>query len=304
MDRKQEAAWWVEARAIAARHTHGAAETADDLAQDLAVAALEREATPAREGAWLERVSRNARIDRWRVERRRGELMADVPSPEARVDPERALLARERRGFVRRAILALPRPLRRATLARFHADLAFDDIAARLGTRPVTARTRVHRALASLRARLGALRVLVPIAPGAQAAVLSFALVAGVARPAAFPSPAAPPAREVASTGSHVHARLDPLPRASVPAVVFAWPRRLARATPHRASEAPVAAPPAERASPSAIQKLSFEDDFVPGELVGPDGIGMVSLTATSHESLIELRWQLIAELVKTLEEL
>ncbi len=301
MDRKHEAAWWVEARAIAARHARGANDAADDLAQDLAVAALEREAAPTRQGAWLERVGRNARIDRWRVERRRGELSADVPPPEARVDPERALLARERRGFVRRALLALPRPLRRATLARFAADLAFDDVARRLGTRPVTARTRVHRALTTLRARLGALRGLVPVWPGAQAAVLSLALVAVVARPTVFPSA---PAWAVDDDVPirHVHGLARLAPRLSVPAVVES-PPRLAQATSRR-SPAPPPTTPSESAPPPAVQKLSFEDDFVPGELAAPEDIGVFSLTTTKHASLIELRLQLIPELVKTLEDL
>src|SRR5450432_2075690 len=158
MSREPDWTWWDEARAIARRHARGASDAADDLAQELAVAALERGATLERPGAWLERVGRNAGIDRWRVERRRGELAGGVPLPASPPDPEAGALARERRGVLRRALAGLPRPLRRATLARYHADLPFDAVAARLGTRPVTARTRVHRALERLRARVGGLR--------------------------------------------------------------------------------------------------------------------------------------------------
>src|SRR5262249_60119057 len=56
-------------------------------------------------------------------------------------------------------------------------ELPFETVAARLGTPEVTARTRVHRALDSLRARLGSLRAIF-VVPGAQAAVLAVTVVA------------------------------------------------------------------------------------------------------------------------------
>src|SRR4051794_38304786 len=102
--------WWSQARAIAARVARrGASDAADDLAQDLAVRALEAGAAIERPGAWLERVGRNAVIDRSRVERRRGELVSELELPPAARDPEAQLLARERRAAVRRALSALPR---------------------------------------------------------------------------------------------------------------------------------------------------------------------------------------------------
>ncbi len=157
---------WLEARRIAARQGQGGASDAgEDLAQDLAVAALEAGGEARRPGAWLERVGRNAVIDRWRVESRRVELAPQIEAPVALPDPEAALLGRERRGLVRRALAALPRPQRRAALARFHAELPFEEVAARLGTPPVTARTRVHRVLAVLRSKLGGLRA-VFVLPG------------------------------------------------------------------------------------------------------------------------------------------
>jgi len=49
------------------------------------------------------------------------------------------------------------RPERRAAIVlRFYDDLSYDDIAAVLGIRSGTARTRVHRGLADLRKELGA----------------------------------------------------------------------------------------------------------------------------------------------------
>ena len=98
MDRKL----WIEAQAIAARHQRGNAVEGEDLAQDLAVAALEEAGAARHPAAWLERVGRNASIDRWRVEARRAELAPEIQPPAAPPDPETALLGRERRGMVRR----------------------------------------------------------------------------------------------------------------------------------------------------------------------------------------------------------
>ena len=95
-------------------------------AQELAVAALERGIPAERPGAWLERVGRNAVIDGWRVEHRRRALARDVDAPAPPPDPEARVLARERRGVLRRALAALPRPLRRATLARLPRRAPFD----------------------------------------------------------------------------------------------------------------------------------------------------------------------------------
>ena len=176
---------WTEARAIAARRDPRAA---DDLAQELACAMLENGARAERPAAWMERVGRNAAIDRQRVEQRRAELAPHIEPPAAPADPETALLVRERRGLVRRALALLPRPQRRAALLRFHAELPFQTVAARLGTPEVTARTRVQRALTNLRARLGSLRAIFFV-PGAQAAVLGLTVV--VTQLPAAPSPLA-----------------------------------------------------------------------------------------------------------------
>src|SRR5580765_6723769 len=127
MDRKL----WIEARAIAARRDPRAA---DDLAQDLACAMLENGAHAERPAAWLERVGRNAVIDRARVAQRRAELAPEIEPPLPPADPETALLARERRELVRRALALLPRPQRRAALLRFHGELPFQTVAARLGS--------------------------------------------------------------------------------------------------------------------------------------------------------------------------
>ncbi len=280
---------WAEARAIAARRDP---QAADDLAQELVVTALERGATVARTGAWLERVGRNAAIDRWRVERRREELAAEIPTPAVPVDPETALLARERRGLVRRALAALPRPQRRAALARFHAELPFDDIAARLGTPPVTARTRVHRALAALRVRLGSLRALF-VLPGAQATALGLTLLA-VEAPGIGPAPLA---------------SVDPLVPPAAPARHFARTRVIAAERVPAVEAPPARAPrplPTQATPVDAIpspQLFVFGNETIEGNNSGPEEEIVRIVLPVEQPSLIELRRHFVAEVAKTMED-
>jgi RNA polymerase sigma-70 factor (ECF subfamily) len=298
MRRASDWFWWNETRAIARRRARGASDAADDLAQDLAVAALERGERVERVGAWLERVGRNAEIDRQRVEGRRRELIVEVEGPAAPADPEERLLAGERRGVVRRALATLPRPLRRAALLRFGAELPFEDVAERLGTEPVTARTRVHRALERLRARVGGLRAVFALGPGAQASVLAVAMVASVARPVA-PVPAA--VAPVAARSSHVeHARRVALEPAPAPAAPVAKPAP----APVTHARAVRAAHPAPEPIPPAVQRIPFEDDFVSGEHDGPDSPVVTGEPQIKHLSLIEIRWHFVAEVVKSFEDL
>jgi RNA polymerase sigma-70 factor (ECF subfamily) len=287
MDRKL----WTEVRAIAARRDP---EGADDLAQDLSLAALERSAGVARPGAWLERVGRNALIDRWRAARRREALAVEIEAPSAPADPEAALLARERRGLVRRALVALPRPQRRAALARFHGELAFDDVATRLGTQEVTARTRVHRALASLRSRLTGLRALF-VLPGAQTAALGLTLLA-VEAPGL-----APPARVVTAEAP------APLPSRTRH---FARTRLIAAEASPASAAAPARKPRPLPATPPPIDEIPpprtfvFGEDTVEGDVSGPEGEEIVIVPPATHSSLIELRRHFVAEVAKTMEDL
>ena len=86
MDRKL----WTEACAIAARHAHGDRAAGEDLAQDLALAALEGARATRNPAAWLERVGRNAVIHWWRAEARRAELAPAIEPPSTPLDPEAA----------------------------------------------------------------------------------------------------------------------------------------------------------------------------------------------------------------------
>jgi RNA polymerase sigma-70 factor (ECF subfamily) len=274
---------WTEARAIAARRDP---RGADDLAQELACAVLESGAGAHRPAAWMERVGRNAVIDRARVEQRRAQLAADIEPPVGPADPESALLARERRGLVRRALAMLPRPQRRAALLRFHAELPFQTVAARLGTPEVTARTRVQRALGSLRARLGSLRAIF-VLPGAQAAVLGMTIITATQLPAA-------------PSGLMVAMEDDP-----VPAVDHPHGRRVRLvAVPAAATET---APREQRREDittySAVQRIPFDDDFVEGDRQGPDDEVITEPPPVVHSSLIEIRQHFVPEMVKSLED-
>jgi len=283
MDRKL----WIEARAIAARRDPRAA---DDLAQDLACAMLEDGGRAERPAAWMERVGRNAAIDRARVEQRRAELAPEIEPPAPPADPESALLARERRGLVRRALAQLPRPQRRAALLRFHGELPFQTVAARLGTPEVTARTRVQRALTSMRARLGSLRAMLFV-PGTQAAVLALTVVA-----------------------AQLPARPSPLAMADDDVISERPARRPVRLIAHPAAAvADKTDKPAEKAAPtearqdvttySAVQRFKFDDDEIVSDVLGPDDIRLMSIRKADQPSLIEIRQHFVPEMVKSLEE-
>jgi RNA polymerase sigma-70 factor (ECF subfamily) len=286
MDRKL----WTEARAIAARRDP---RGADDLAQDLACAMLESGARPERPAAWLERVGRNAAIDRARVEQRRAELAPAIEPPLPPADPETALLARERRGLVRRALALLPRPQRRAALLRFHGELPFQTVAARLGTPEVTARTRVQRALTSLRARLGSLRAMLFV-PGTQAAVLALTVVA--AQLPAQPSPLAMGDDDVISE-----------PPARRPVRLIAHPAAVAAEKTEKVDKRPEKASPGDVRQDvttySPVQRFKFDDDEIVSDVLGPEDLRIMSTRPANQPSLIEIRQHFVPEMVKSLEE-
>ena len=218
-------------------------------------------------------MGRNAAINRRRVEQRRAELATGIEPPAAVANPETALLVRERRGLVRRALALLPRPQRRAALLRFHGELPFQTVAVRLGTREVTARTRVQRALISLRERLSALRAIL-VVPGAQAAVLGLTVVV-------TQLPAAPSPMVLAMTDDDVvtaeRPRARPVRMVAVPAAAVATE---------------TAAPREERRKDvttySAVQRIPFEDDLVEGNVKGPEGEIITSPRPAVHSSLME----------------
>jgi len=196
---------------------------------------------------------------------------------------------------VRRALAALPRPQRRAALLRFHGELPFQIVAARLGTEEVTARTRVQRALDSLRARLGSLRAFFVI-PGAQAAVLAITVVA-VELPAT-PSPLAMATSEdVVSVQRPRHPR--PVRHIATAPTAPAATKPAVKPQPAKVQVAKAPAKP----SYSAVQRINFEDETLLGDVEGPDGLNYTALPRITHSSLIEIRQHFVPEMVKSLEE-
>ncbi|UQU62427.1 sigma-70 family RNA polymerase sigma factor [Couchioplanes caeruleus] len=130
----------------------GDRQEAQDIAQEAFCRALARWRTVSRYDdpvAWVRRVAWNLALSRWRRARtalaflsrqRRGDDEVAGPSPE-RV----AVLA---------ALAALPPPQRRAVVLRYLADLTVPEIAAREGVPEGTVKSWLHRARATLAARL------------------------------------------------------------------------------------------------------------------------------------------------------
>lgn len=132
----------------------GSAADAIDLVQDALERAYPRWRGLVRRGthdAYVRRSIVNGSVSRWRKQRRLV-LVDDVapfdttqaPDPAADTDTAEAW----------RLCAELPPVQRAAVVLRFHDDLAYADIADILGCAEATARSHVHRALASLRARL------------------------------------------------------------------------------------------------------------------------------------------------------
>jgi RNA polymerase sigma-70 factor (ECF subfamily) len=131
------------------------AADADDVLQETFVAAIER---PPRAGVplapWLARVARNAALKLRRSRRRREAREAAVARPES-VAPDESLARAEAYRAVVEAVVALDAPYREVVLLRYFDGVETAEIAARLGLPVETVRTRLKRAHAALRERLG-----------------------------------------------------------------------------------------------------------------------------------------------------
>jgi len=311
----ERVACWIAEAAKAARRAPSPAPGGPSAAEDLAQEALARmlEHPPARgnAGAWIERICRNLRIDGWRAQARShlaGERLAPVCAAPASTG-EDAVLARERRRVVRRGLVSLPRPLRRALILRFFGGWSFDRIGARLGLPEATARTRTHRALAALRARVAALRVVILPQLLPMKAALAVAIVLA-ADPRALPPSArrvvpslrpAPIARAAGVARSLAQASAAPASPGGPAATHSAGQPVDAGRAPRATREHPAAA----TENPLAVRRYDFENDRVEGELSRPDDSGPIwGTTRAAHPSLIEIRPDFQVEIVKTLEDL
>ena len=148
---------WVRALA---RRLVGDTHAAEDLAQDVMVAAI---AKPPEQRTnwrgWLAAVVANSARQLRRGERRRTARERAVAQPDARIDPttdavERAALHRELVDLV----LELEEPFRSTVLLRFFDELDPREIARRQGIAVNTVHSRVARGIERLRGRLDARR--------------------------------------------------------------------------------------------------------------------------------------------------
>ena len=135
------------------------AAEAEDVAQEAFMTAYRSIATFRGDGsfgAWVSRIA--VRLAVARVASRRSVVPIDPMNveqtgPWVAVDdnPETVSLDEENRRSVQLAIAALPSDQRAVVALRFYGDLSLDEIARATGTPVGTVKSRLHRALASLR---------------------------------------------------------------------------------------------------------------------------------------------------------
>ena len=113
-------------------------------------------------GAWVWRIA--MRMSLARLKKRPRDLAADPTRAEgwleepagSPVEPEAILLDDERRQEMLQAISTLPDQQRQVVALRFYSDLSLDEISAQTGAPLGTVKSRLHRALGSLREHFGA----------------------------------------------------------------------------------------------------------------------------------------------------
>lgn len=154
----EQFAEWVAARGGALQRfaylTSGSADDAADLVQEALAHVFPRWSSLVARGtaeAYVRRAIVNAAISRWRKDRRLLTGSTAEPAPVAdssqrQADSDQAWTL----------CAGLPPQQRAAVVLRFYEDLPFAEIARVLGCPESTARSHVHRALASLRVRLTA----------------------------------------------------------------------------------------------------------------------------------------------------
>lgn len=139
----------------------GDAAEAEDAVHDALVSAWRSWGSlrePDRLDAWFGRIVANACRDR--VRRRRLAPLAVSVLPE-RPAPDQ-LAGLPERDALRQALRALDVDQRTALVLRYFEDLTVDEIAARLGERPGTVKSRLHYGLRALRAAVDAAERLQP----------------------------------------------------------------------------------------------------------------------------------------------
>lgn len=281
------------------------ADVAEELRSEAVVRALGSPPPDGRMEPWLERIYCNLFVDRWRRGQVRSVDIAELPGLAAAGTPEDEVLRHERRRAVREGMGHLPREARRALLSRYWGELDDRAAASKSGVTATTIRTRVHRALARLRARLGDLRAFCP--PlfgklGAQATTVGLAsvmvatlIVVGAASPPPTPEPTAAPARAAATPAAVRLAR----PAAPAEPAVAKMPPPRARI----AKKAPLT-PVLAVAIPARAEVVVRAAEPVVGEILQPDGIIIFAEPErVVPPSMVEAPPDLLAQIDKMIEE-
>jgi RNA polymerase sigma factor (sigma-70 family) len=288
---------------------------AEDLASEAVTRALEHPPPDGRQAPWLEVIFRRLLCDhhRRRARARRG-AAALATTTSCGPTPEAMLLAEERRRRLVQALATVPPDQRAALAARFWPEAGTEDNAepppeAAGGVRAVTLRTRVHRALARLRAPRGplaGLRALLPVwgsAGGTATQALGPALVVALYAAASGPLvlPAAPLPVQLAQAprppaAARARPPADPQP---APAPLPSAPTAPApRAAPARPATAPTP-------RPAGAIRFDFEDDDVTGDLHNPGDFVVIGPPGRpGHASLIEIPSSFLPAVAKMIEEL
>lgn len=150
-DELQRHARWIRRLAGDLLRDEGAAE---DLVQEVWLAALTHPPADGRLRPWLRHVARNFARMRHRGNARRAEREREARLPAAPEQPDAYVLRLEAEQRLSRELAALDEPFRSVLMLRYYEDLEPAEIAARLGLPGGTVRWRVMRALALLRERL------------------------------------------------------------------------------------------------------------------------------------------------------
>ena len=280
------------------------ADVAEELRGEAVLRALRSPPPDGRMEPWLERIYRNLFVDRWRRGHVRTVDLAELPELAGAGTPEDEVLRRERRRAIREGLGHLPREARRALLSRYWGELDDRATASRFGVAATTVRTRVHRALARLRARLGDLRAWCPWLfgkLGAQAAAVGLApvlvamlIVVGAASPPPKPEPTAAPALAATEPAALRLARPAAPPE---PTVAKLPPRaRIAK----KAPPTPVLAV----AIAAQVEVVDRAPEPIVGEILQPDGIIIFAEPErVVPPSMIEAPPDLLAQIDKMIEE-
>ena len=148
---------WVEARVAAllrfAYLVTGSQHAAEDAVQSALTRACEKWSRVRRTtdpDAYVRRMVVNAHISAWRRSGRRELSVVEVR--DTAVDDHAGAIATG--DAVWRVCATLPPQQRAAVVLRYYEDLEYAEIAAILGVAQATARSHVHRALATMRAEL------------------------------------------------------------------------------------------------------------------------------------------------------